>query len=1119
MTLIGNRYQLHEKLGEGGMGAVYRAADRLTGDSVALKRVLISTPTGTPVPATDHNASRLRLSLAREFQTLASLRHPNVIGVEDYGFDASQQPYFTMSLLESPQTILEIGEKAPLEEKIDLLIQLLQALAYLHRRGVLHRDLKPANVLVEDKKYVRVLDFGLATAQEQQNPETVEGTVTYMAPEVIQRTGVSKASDLYAVGVMAYELFTGRYPFDTTNINKLLRSVFYTEPDLKTITNLTETQLATIKTRAGSKPPAKDAADKTDTPPTENVDWAKNAPEIASTDLAVIVGKLMAKDPKARYQNAEDVINDLYVLIGQPAYEESHAVRESFLQAASFVGRDEELGMLTAALLNAVDGHGSAWLVGGESGVGKSRLMDELRIQSLVDGATVIRGQAVAEGGLPYQVWREPIRRLVLSTELSDIEAGVLKEILPEISTLLGREVQDAPVLEGKAKQQRLNLAIVDLFRKQKQPIVLLLEDLHWAGVSLQPLRMLVEAVKTLPLLVVGTYRNDEMPELAGELPGADLINLNRLSESSIADLSVSMLGEAGKQPQVLAFLQRETEGNVFFMIETVRALAEEAGRLRAVGDMQLPEQIFAGGVQQIIQRRLGRVPDLYHPLLKLAAVIGRRLDFELMTQLDSQTDLDSWLSMCANVAVFDRQDEQWRFAHDKLREALLKDLKADERVTLNRQVAEAIEKTYPNDKGQAASLMEHWHQAGDTPKEAAYAQIAGEQALAISNSKGAIDLYSRALKLIAQDKQTVRATLLVDLAKSHEITSNYATAKQHLSDGLELAQHANDQLIMVKALNELGYVAEMQGAYDDALKLGEQALGIARALNDKAGTALALKNLGNISRLRGDYDNAKKYYDESLAIRTELNDKQGMAVCLNNLGLTAYFQGNIEEAKRCLTEALEIHKQIGARFETAAGLGNLGVITASSGDNESVKQYFEESLAVRREIGDRAGQASMLTNLGMLAKESKDFDEAHRYFKESLGLQRAIGNKAEIANTLINLGGTARGHKLLPQAEAYLYDALKEAKALEATPLMLETLVELAGIRIDTGQYEEAAEWLGLVVNHPGLDTSVKAAIEPILTDLGTKFALEKLNPALERGKQLILENVVDGLLQLKQT
>lgn len=1107
MTLLGNRYQLHEKLGEGGMGAVYRATDRLTGQAVALKRVLI--PTGGTSPETD--SSRLRLSLAREFQTLASLRHPNVIGVEDYGFDTNQQPYFTMTLLEKPQTILEVGAKASLDQKIDLLIQLLQAMAYLHRRGILHRDLKPANVLVEDGETVRVLDFGLATAQVQQAGEVVEGTVTYMAPEVISRAGASQTADLYAVGVMAYELFTGRYPFDTTNINKLIRSVFYSEPDLKTITNLTAEQLANIKTRPV----------KTDVIPSEQaqIHWVTQQDvSMPSQDLAAIVGKLMAKDPKARYQNAQDVINELYQVIGQPVYEESQAVRESFLQAASFVGRDEELGMLSAALINAIEGHGSAWLVGGESGVGKSRLLDELRIQSLVDGAMVIRGQAVAEGGLPYQLWQDPIRRLVLSTELNDIEAGVLKEILPDISSLVGREIPDAPVLEGKARQQRLNLAIIDLFRKQKQPTLLLLEDLHWAGISLQPLKMLVESSKQLPLLVVGSYRHDEMPELPNELPGIELINLNRLSETSIADLSVSMLGDAGKQPQVLAFLQRETEGNVFFMIETVRALAEEAGRLQAVGAMQLPEQIFAGGVQQIIQRRLGRVPEFFHPLLKLAAVIGRRLDFDLLAQLDSDTDLEAWLNICANVAVFDRQDEQWRFAHDKLREAILKDLNQPEKIALHRQVAVAIETTYPNDKAQAVNLMEHWHHAGDTAKEANYAQIGGEQALAISNSRGAIDLYNRALQLTPQDKQAVRAALLVDLAKSHENLSDYTTATQYLNEGLALARGANDQLMMVKALNALGLVTEMQGAYDEALKLNEQALEIARAIADQAGTATALKNLGNIARLRGDYDNAKQHYQESLAIRTELNDKQGMAVCLNNLGLTYYFQGNMEEAKRCLTEALDIHKQIGARFETAAGLGNLGVITASWGDTEAAKQYFEESMVTRREIGDRAGQASMLTNLGMLAKDAKDFDEAHRYFKEGLTIRREIGDRAGIANSLINLGVVARGHQLIFQAEKYLQEALKEAKALEAVPLMLETMVELAGLQIENGQYTQAAEWLGMVVNHPALDTGVKMAVEPILTDLGQKFPPDKLNPALERGKQLRLDTVVDELLSVKQ-
>ncbi len=143
------------------MGVVYRAQDSFSGQIVALKSVrgdYSQTESGD-------TAFDKRLALAEEFQTLASLRHPYIISVIDYGFDSTRHPYFTMDLLDAPQTILQAAQKASsLEATIGLLTQILQALAYLHRRGILHRDLKPGNILVQNG-HVKLLDFGLATAQ------------------------------------------------------------------------------------------------------------------------------------------------------------------------------------------------------------------------------------------------------------------------------------------------------------------------------------------------------------------------------------------------------------------------------------------------------------------------------------------------------------------------------------------------------------------------------------------------------------------------------------------------------------------------------------------------------------------------------------------------------------------------------------------------------------------------------------------------------------------------------------------------------------------------------------------------------------------------------------------
>ncbi|MBE7528252.1 MAG: serine/threonine protein kinase [Chloroflexi bacterium] len=234
-ALLQNRYQLVEPIGHGGMGVVYRALDRLAGQEVALKRVMereeiAEEDTAVPLSLLSTHRFTRRLALAQEFQLLAGLRHPHIISVLDYGFDADRMPFFTMDLLPAAQTVVEAGRRLSLPEQITLIIQMLQALTYLYWRGVLHNDLKPANVLVVDEQ-IKLLDFGLSAAAGQSSGGA--GTWAYMAPEVMRggkvgQSPYSRASDLFAVGVMAYEMIVGRRPFPTIApslpVNQIWRS-------------------------------------------------------------------------------------------------------------------------------------------------------------------------------------------------------------------------------------------------------------------------------------------------------------------------------------------------------------------------------------------------------------------------------------------------------------------------------------------------------------------------------------------------------------------------------------------------------------------------------------------------------------------------------------------------------------------------------------------------------------------------------------------------------------------------------------------------------------------------------------------------------------------------------
>ena len=701
--LIGNRYQLVQQLGAGAMGEVYEAHDRLYQQRVALKQVHTKFyQDGQELTA--GSGTQVRLALANEFQVLSSLRHPNIIGVTDYGFHIGQ-PYYTMQYLDNPSTIREYAIGKPLKEQIRVIVDVLRALEYLHRRGILHRDLKPDNALVSRDGDVYVLDFGLATLYENKTEdEAVVGTIAYVAPEVLKIEGATGASDLYAVGTMAYEIFAGFHPFHEQTVMKRISQILTEEPDLSLL----------------------------DIP----------------ADVAEVVGRLLAKNPAERYQRARDVIRAFDDVTDFAIPPESIEIRESYLQAAKFVGREVEYNQLRDAVENVHLGKGSSWLIGGESGVGKSRLINEIRTLALVKGALVLDGQAVVEGGLSYQMWLNPLRRLALSMDLGDDHASVLKQVIPNIGKLLGRDIPSAPVLDGQVGQQRLIDTIGEMFLQYDRPIVLFLEDLQWANESLEVVKELITQLENEPVLLIGTFRSDERPTLPEELEGMNRIQLDRLDNQQIADLSVSILGEGGRDKEIVELLNRETEGNVFFLVEVIRALAEQAGQLSNIQTMTLPLQVFAQGISRVVERRLSQVPQDAQTLLQTAAVAGRQIDLMLLSKLANDIDIDGWLTNCVNAAVLEGIDGQWRFAHEKLREGIIGSLPEKTLKSNYQRIADTLIDVYPDLHNEYATVIsDHYDNAGLSETAVTWHLKAGAHARTTFATATGVHHYRRALK------------------------------------------------------------------------------------------------------------------------------------------------------------------------------------------------------------------------------------------------------------------------------------------------------------------------------------------------------------------------------------
>ena len=233
--VIKGRYRLESRLGAGGMGVVYKAWDRLSRKDVAFKKVRLDFTTDyeelDQTIVDNPSLGNVRLALAKEFQTVATLRHPNVISVLDYGFDSDFQPWYTMELIDEGQSLLEAAAECSLEKKVDLFAQVIRALAYLHRRGIIHRDLKPENVVITSGE-AKILDFGLASTRGDQLESTgeISGTAGYLAPEALRGEKLTTAADYFACGIMLYEMLSGERYYPGYGISEIYQHILTHSP-------------------------------------------------------------------------------------------------------------------------------------------------------------------------------------------------------------------------------------------------------------------------------------------------------------------------------------------------------------------------------------------------------------------------------------------------------------------------------------------------------------------------------------------------------------------------------------------------------------------------------------------------------------------------------------------------------------------------------------------------------------------------------------------------------------------------------------------------------------------------------------------------------------------------
>jgi tRNA A-37 threonylcarbamoyl transferase component Bud32/tetratricopeptide (TPR) repeat protein len=818
--LIANRYQLLEKLGEGGMGTVHAALDTLLERRVAIKML----------PAESENDSHARARFRREALSAAALDHPFICKIHEVG-EQDGRSFIVMEHIEGKTLDAVIAERrlGP-RQLLDLASELAQALDEAHRHGIVHRDLKPSNVMLTVHGHVKVLDFGLAkhagstdntgdeingvttraytTTVGATHPGVRLGTPSYMSPEQVLGSPLDTRSDIFSLGVVLHELASGRHPFRKDASSDTMAAIL------------------------------------------------RDSPASTVGDLDIVPGfgsivyRMLAKACAERYQTTTEVLRELDVLRDRGSSGASSASGPSTPferdERTPLVARDTELGELVRRLDQMLLGHGSVVLLGGEPGVGKTRLARELQRAAHARGCFSTTGQCYEQEGAPpfgpyIEMMDQAIRTVPqgLRSALGD-DAAVLSVVFPALRRRFA-DLPEAPSIPSEQHRLVLFNAYLDYFRRgtAKSPVVMLLDDLHWADDStLQLLQYIAPHVAAMRLLVVGTYRDVELDEqrpfartmetlLRQRL--ASRLSMKRLSATGVEQM-LSMMSGATPPASLVKAVYAETDGNPFFVEEVFQHLKEEGRLFDADGrwriELRVEEINVPEGVRLVISRRLARLGDEARKVLAAAAVIGRSFPIDVLDAIvdideDAVLDIVEQSERAQLLQAERSRDARYTFVHELIRSTLLNGLSIPRRQRMHLKIGDAIERLRARSLDSYTSVLaHHLYQAGaavDSDRAVRVLTDAMQRTYAAGAFEETLDLAERLLSY--------------DLPPASRELAAVETAK-------------------ADALWALGRL-------DQALESAERAFVIWEALHDDAGISATTSVIGGTYGWRGQIEGA----------------------------------------------------------------------------------------------------------------------------------------------------------------------------------------------------------------------------------------------------------------------
>ncbi|MCE7986278.1 MAG: helix-turn-helix transcriptional regulator [Caldilinea sp. CFX5] len=728
-----------------------------------------------------------------------------------------------------------------------------------------------------------------------------------------------------------------------------------------------------------------------------------------------------------------------------------------------FIGRAPQLATFDPWLAQGNQGRSQVVLVAGEAGIGKSRLATEVRQRAERQGWQTVQGRCFEPDRLfPYAPLIDLLRTCLARHPLSEVTtllgplAAEVVKLLPELAPAL-HDLHPTPRLDPEATKRRLFAMLTHFFTQLPAPLLLIIEDLHWSDeTSLEFLRYLAHRTATHPLLLLLTYRSDEIhPTLHHFLAALDReqrpveLALPRFTPAEVDALlrAILALGRPVRT-EFLDALCRLTDGNPFFIEEVLKALiatgdvfySDGVWDRKPMNDLQIPRT-----VQDAVQRRVVQLSAAARYTLTVAAVAGQHFDFAVLQAVTGYTEgelLTQIKELLAAQLVVEASAERFAFRHALTRQAVCSQLLAREQKAFHRRIAEALEQLYaPSLESYAADLAYHFYEADAWEKVLDYARRAGEQARALYTPHAAIEQFTRALEAAHHLDQTAA---LPDLYRvrglAYGLVGAFEQARADHETVLHLARTTGNSQLEWRALLNLGQLWAARD-YTQTGDYYQQALAIARTLVDASTLARSLNRVGNWHLNHGEEpQKALSYHQEALPIFQALQNRRGLAQTLDLLGMTHLLSGNVQQGALHLKEAIALFQQLDGRQGLSSSLATLSLAgmnrlhdvgRAAAVTLLECRRWNEQAVQVAQEIGWRAGEAYALGiaayPLSALGQYGAALAQTHR----GLAIAEEIGHRQWICLTQYCLGILYSDLLALPLARRYLEQALALANEL----------------------------------------------------------------------------------------